>query len=472
MVDFLLLSLMALATFDPAPANNGKDIAAETKVTSTVHQDLIEVLQISLDAERENKSKLAEKISQSQDVLKSTQENLDKTQKERAEIERQKQIIEKEKAELEAVVKRKASLEKDYEAASKQLQQAQSAHIGVVAELKKANEAINEVKIESSTTAERLRLAEKELDLRDAALRENRQSLESLRESKAQAEFQRQKLELELAHTRQEVESVKKEKQGIQKLTESLAQSVGTLAETQTSIKQELKDMQPQTLNQVFERYKAAELALTFSLTQSGFFGDVKVSEVLNGVPVRFADSTWILFHRDQTPLRNSSIKTLDITVNLPNGKFLTPTAVGVLRSDSRIVGIQIPPNGLDGMCISVFEVAHQPLRFPESIAISPTGIFGEILLKQFPDNRRYYLRDAKLLSSIPGEISARSGYCVFDKTARFAGIMVNKNYAFLFNAEDTFTTFATGSAFEPTEWSDFFATIKATENSLPEALR
>lgn len=469
--DFLLLSLLSLARFEPIE----KEVTSSTDlatVTDTMHEDLIEVLQLSLESERSNRETLNEKLSSTHEALDETREILDKTsatvdtlaaeksallrEKEQLSAEKAAQAaaLEREHARLATLAREKEAIEKAEQETRNRLDAAQEARVALNEQLTTTTQTLTRIQSEAENKREQLKATEEQLKSRDTALRDALRALESLQTEKHAIELEKARLATALAQTQKEIETVRSEKSQVQATAATLAQNVGSLAESQTHMRQELKEMQPLSLNQIFEHFQAARTTLLFSTRRSGFLGETSDTTEVTGVPVRMNGRIWIVFHRDASPLRHQNLLGLDVSVTSANGAPIAVRTIGIHANDPRIAAVELPAEATARFSPAPVELSRDPLRFPEAVALSHDGKFGEVLLKQHPEQSSYFLRDTKLLSSIPREVSARSGYFVFDKTARLFGIMIHGDYAYLLDPNSRFDTFSTGNAFSAEQWS------------------
>ncbi|MEM9226985.1 MAG: hypothetical protein AAGA45_03365, partial [Verrucomicrobiota bacterium] len=103
--DFLLLSLLALARFDEPEAQQQTATVEELQRDTLADQDLIEVLRLSLEAERDDRADLTEDLQQTraelearEQALRDREQRLAREQERAADLESQRQRLSDEKA--------------------------------------------------------------------------------------------------------------------------------------------------------------------------------------------------------------------------------------------------------------------------------------------------------------------------------------------------------------------------------------
>lgn len=479
--DFLLLSMLAMARFEPVEEvpPDSEVVEQSDAITANGQEELIQVLQMSLEAERQSHLDLSRSFEDTSDTLKKTREELEREQEEaerlaeeKATLEARKRELEDRQQELESVAREHESLQQEYSLTRSKLEEAMEARASLAEEL-------SEAKASSSASVERLKLLQQQLQERDARLQQLDSALEEAESAARVAELEKQKVEtdLKIAATEKSMlaENLRKtesEKARAEQQAEVLAENVGSLASSQSQMQRELKEMQPLSLNRIFELYQANRVQVTFKVRRRALLGEVDRSEVVQSVPVILGGQPYLVMHREETPLKHSGILSLEADIRRQDGQHFETTEAIVLASDPRLLAIPLPRTALSPNSLDAFPVSRDPLRFPEAVAIGGEGTFGDILMKQHPDYRRYFLRDTKLLSSLPGEVSADRGFHVFAKTGRYLGMMVNGRYVVLAEDNNAQASVGLGRAFVPEQWESAHDMLESREDRLPLELR
>lgn len=483
--DFLLLSLLALARFEPSPKESRQsqqmtEEARQEQLTQTEQEDLLEILQMTLDEERKSRSKVKETLKEKEKALNQKQKALEEKKKRAEKLAEEKAQLEKQRNELQKTAKEKEKIESEYKQTRQKLQQAQQAR----AEL---SESLTEAKTSSVTAQQREKMLESELQERKEELQQIQKQLEETQSGKKVAELQKQRMETELKVketekamlretlelSKDQLETAQKEKKQLRETAQKLATNVGDLAQSQSRISDEIKEMQPMSFNQIHELFSMNRMLVTLSMQKTGLIGTSSSSQQLQTVPVELPDGNpYLLVHREEAGLDTPSLITLDITLSRADGQTYQPSSIKFLKEDPRILAIPVPQKAIEGNVLDAFPLSENPLRFPKAVAIGPGDRFGEVLMKQHRQRLNYFKRDSKLFTNAPGEVTARQGFHVFDKTGRFMGLMINSRYTMHLEEGDTLDTLNVGDNFSPNQWKKTHQTIDRRLKKLPSELR
>ncbi len=442
--DFLLLSLLALARFDdPEEDVPQREMTAEERAAAdaAVDRDLVEILKMSLDAEKTGTQELSQTLEQTQAELEEREKTLAEKEARLSEVQltaeelaAQKAALEKARADAEAERTRLAT---EAEKAQKELRQADAERVELATTLAEAKET-------SAASTERLKAMQEEMQRQQKLLDTIRSESERLASEKRIAESRAQELEsrLKVAETesrviattlqtaRADIEANRQEKQAILQTTDKLAEGVGALAQSTDAVAKEVKQMQPQSLNALFDRYRRNRVRLTFEAEESGFLGSSQKTYTADTLLVTNGERTYALVHIDETPFANSGLQAVKGQMEMGGRVFRVPQ-VGFLASDPRVVTVAVPDEMAAQYGVEPFTVAADPLRFPEAVLIDSTdNAYAESPFKLDPSDPRYVLFKNDLFTKVFGEFSPGRGDLVLAKTGDFLGLMMTSRVA------------------------------------------
>lgn len=484
--DFLLLSLLALARFDdPKEEERVEELTAEEQAAadSAVNQDLVEILKLSLEAEKAGTENLAEELEQTRESLEAREktlaqreERLNEVQMTAEQLAAEKAAIEKARAEAEAERQRLAA-----EAATiqEQLRTADTERVELAKSLAEAKET-------SAVSSERLKSMQEEMQEQQSLLTSLREERERLASEKTIAEQEKVALEsrLRVAETearviastlqtaRADIEANREEKKAIQETADKLAEGVGVLAESTRGIQEEVKALQPQSLNTLFDRYRSNRVRLVFETEESTLFGTTKKDYASDTLLATDGERIYAIVHIDETPFRTSGLKAATAQLEMGGRLFRIPQ-VGFLASDPRIVAVAIPQSLAESNGIEPFDLSKDPLRYPDAVLIdSGQNYYGESPFKLDPADPRYVRFKSDLFSRIFGDFSPNRGDIILAKTGEFLGVMVTNNYGLVIPALSSRATLSLGENFSPERADAVRKMVATVTNRLPDDLR
>jgi len=429
--DFLLLSLLALARFDVAGGADQPDqVVAVENVKA--EQDLIEILKLSLEAERVSREDLAGDLDATQQALSEREETL---------AEREKRL-----QEMAADLERREEERRRMEAESAALAERVTETEATVQNLSEQRAAQEE---EARRAREMALRMERELREKLADLERTQQNLASLETRQREAEEANRRLstELELSetekrlirenldHVRSEVAIVRQEKERVQEQARELAQGVTTLAERSGELAQEVRRAQPKTSNTIFAEFLANRLDAEFTAQRSGLLGTVSRNRQTRTIFISDGYHTYALFHLEEMGLSMQELvdwERLNARITRA-GQRHQVRQISFLSRDPRVAVVQIEPSVVEAMGAKVYQIASEPFKFGEAVLINGAGnYYGEAPFTLHADHPSYVRMQTRIFSRLFGEFSPSTGDLVFSKADELIGIMVNPEYCVL----------------------------------------
>lgn len=488
--DFLLLSLLALARFDDpeesAPPEPDMSREEQIAADAAVDRDLVEILKLSLDAEKTDTEELASQLDQTRETLQAREQalaareaELAETQMAAEELAAQKAALEKARAEAEAERRRveleAAAAAAAAKAAREKLQEAAAERVELAKSLAEAKES-------SAVSGERLKSMQQEMQRQQAILETLRSESERLASEKRIAEQERAALasrlqvaqaesrvmQTSLQTARADIEATREEKKAIQQTADKLAEGVGVLAKSTEGIQQEVKKLQPQSLNTLFDRYRSNRVRLVFNTEETVLFGTTTKNYMADTLLVSEGERTYALVHIDETPFEKSGLKAVSAQLEMGGRVFRIPQ-VGFLTADPRIVAVAVPSSLAADNGIEPFNLSLDPLRYPDAVLIdSGQNYYGESPFKLDPVDPRYVTFKSDLFSRIFGEFSPKRGDLILAKTGEFLGIMINSQYGLVVPALSSRASLSLGDNYNEARATSIREMVEATSNRLP----
>jgi len=439
--DFLLISVLALVEFNP-------EEEAEPPVEEVVRQgssdDLVEVLQLSLEQEAEENERLADNLATREKELETTESELSATrsslntvQEEREALARERenlgQSLQETSQSLEALERQKAEVTETLETESRQRQQLQ-------AELKARQE---------------------ELAAKEAALEESKRKAEALaqKESRLETEVkiretEKQMLEQNLLAAQAEIERARLEAERAQKQTEALTEGVSSRAQTSTALKEEIKKAQPMSLNAIFRQFEDNAVSVTFETEERRLIGTASRSYQKSGVIIQSGGRLRLLIERDETPFseqRVSQVQSVNATVRAGGARY-SPSILERLAVDADIISIPLPTEFVREAGVEALKLAEDPLRFPNAVIIDPENRgYRELEVRLKPGEDILEINQS-LLGQLFGEFTPREGDLVFAQSGQLLGLMTAGDRAPVIATLEPAERFAIGRGWKPVQ--------------------
>ena len=520
--DFLLISLLSLASFDQEPEKADGSAVTEG-VDAQSAKDMLDALTMALAEEQSNQASLEEELHSLRNNLSDTksvlqnreaslatiQTNLDATSKRAEELEKQRTRLEKEFDNTQKTVtflqdqylstKAEANkLQTDLASSSKTAAVSQAKLDTIKSELtvrrqeaSNMQEKIDALEVERrAAEAEKFKLA---LDLKQSQttaivvkeqLAVARDDVETARSDVA---FSRQELinarsEVKYARTevsvaRDEVARAVDEKETIQRHAEKLATGVNSLAEKSEEIKDEIRNSTPLTANSIYNDFRNNQIDTRFFAAKSGLFGqrvtrEKKTKSILATDGKRY----YILYHIDDTPLSivntDANWEQLTGVVSRQNVSYSIPVLSG-LAMDPRILVVPVGRAQAERLQCKIYPLAADPYKFQEAVLVgSQEAYFGEVSFQLDPKHPSYVKMERRSIGKLFGKFTPSRGDLVFSKTGELLGIMANSKYCAVFQEVTMNRKLTFGLEVSEQETSRVLAQMRSQFQMLPFQLQ
>ncbi len=514
--DFLLLSMLALARFDPPEE---KPVAAldATASSATAEAELIELLEESLESELSSRQNLTEDLTETREslqekarelaereaALEATQTNLAATTAQAEELARTKAQIEAEQATLTAEKARieaeRAQLAERFDTTRTELEAAKTQQVELVSTL-------GQLQAESSVTKEKLTQTEEELIAREIALAEREAALKAAEEEKARLAAERETLssQLQVAQaerrllednlTQEQAEKVQLQREKEQafaradRLTENvselgqgvnqLGEGVSTLTQASEDIQREMEAARPQTMSEIFTRFKKNRASLRFTATERGLFGAENVrSYDSKSILIRDQSGAFFLVtHSANSPFafgkNANNLLAANLEVTLGNRRFPV-SQIGFLSADPRIIFIPLPQSVVDSSGLESFPLALQPERWEEAVLVkNDESNFGRTGFRRLTESERFLKMDRPALGQLFADFASSRGDLAFTKNSQFIGLLTDSEHAVVINDFLASAITQLGSGYNPQQNAATMDRLRDRVQQLPEKIR
>ena len=507
--DFLLLSMLALARFDP-PEEAATATLDATASSATAEAELIELLEESLQSELSSRQNLTEDLTETREslqqkaralaereaALEATRTDLAASTAQAEELARSKAQIEAEQAALAA---EKARLEAEstqlaarFDRTRTELEASKSQQVELVSTL-------GQLKAQSSVTQEKLNQTEEELIAREIALAEREAALKAAEADKAALQAERETLnrQLEVAQAErrlleQNLSQEQTEKQQLQEekelafaradsLTENvsqLGQGVSTLTQASEDIKKEIEAARPQTMSEIFTRFQNHRASLRFTATERGLFGaeSIKTYESKSILIRDESGATYLVTHSANSPFafgkNANNLLAASLEVSLANRRF-PASQIGFLSADPRILFVPLPQSLVDASGLETFPLALQPERWEEAVLVkNDESNFGRTGFRRLTESERFLKMDRPALGQLFADFASSRGDLAFTKNSQFIGLLTDTEHAVVINDFLASAITRLGKGFDPEQNAATLDRLRDRLQQLPQKVR
>jgi predicted nuclease with TOPRIM domain len=479
--DFLLLSMLALARFDP-PEEAATVTLDATASSETAEADLISLLEESLKSELSSRQNLTKNLSETRESLQgktrklaereaalaASQSKLEASTAKAEELEQAKSQIE---AEQTALVAEKARLEAErtqlaehFDMTRNELEAAKNKEVNLVSTL-------GQLKEESSVAKEKLSQSEADLSAHSIVLAERDTALRAAQEEAAKlaaeretlnrllevAQAERRLLEQNLTAEQAEKIQLQFEKEqafaraerlsenvselgaGVSQLgqgVDRLDREVATIAQASQDIKKEIEAARPQTMSEIFTRFQNNRASLRFSANETGLLGaqNVRTYESKSILITDVHGAPYLVTHSAHSPFafwkNPNKLLAVQLEVTLGNRRFPVGQ-IGFLSADPRILFIPLPKSALKASGLETFALAQKPERWEEAILVkNDESNFGRTGFRRLTETERFLKMDRPALGQIFADFASSRGDLAFTKNSQFIGILTDTDHA------------------------------------------
>lgn len=476
--DFLLLSMLALARFDP-PEDLPKATLDATASTATAEAELISLLEKSLESELQSRSDLNEHLSATRQDLEAKaralaerEAALEQTQNAliakaawaeqlasaKAKIETEQQMLAAEKAKAEA---ERQQLADKFEQTRSKLEDANTERVQLA-------QTLGQIKVERSHSQQRLSQAEQQLidrevqlAQREAELRTAQQQAEqldkernALRRKLEVAQAERALLEQNLSQEQLEKQVLQAEKTAVlahaNRLTENvselgagltqLGQGVTELAQTSEAIQQEMDASRPRTMSEIFTRFQNNRASIRFSSIEKPRIGS-PVTRTYESQSILISDNTgsYLVTHTSDSPFAfyKNPNTVLDVQLQVTLGAKQFPVQqIAFLSADPRLLFIPLPPSYVKASGFETFELSLQPERWEEAVLIkNDESNFGRTGFRRLTSSARFLKMERPALGELFADFASSRGDLAFTKNSQFIGVLSDSKHAVVIDA-------------------------------------
>ncbi|MHB1306494.1 MAG: hypothetical protein ACYDC1_08905 [Limisphaerales bacterium] len=484
--DFLLISLLSLASFDKAPtasAPGPEDAGVDVQAV----QDMLDTLKQALGQEQVTREQIADSLAQTEKALEERQRVLAARESQLRALEQNLQQSEQRTQQIDLERTRLQQQQDQSQQALTNLEQRQAATLENVRALQAQLEASRS---ESSVSQARLEVIEGELNTRREEARRMQEQAQQLQQMAAATAVAKERLAVDLGSARTEANLVREqlnqtqtqvtvlstEKARLQDHATVLAQGVDNLAEKSRELAQEVRSERTLTANAVYNEYLTNRLELRMSARRSGFLGmGSKRDEETRTVLFQEGNVVYALCHVAHTPLPqfggssdwSSLLAVLGPGNGLPLGQLL------LTRQDPRLIIIPVPAEAAQRLGTRIYPVASDAAKFEEAVLVGhKEGYYGDVEFQIEPSFPQYLRMETPGIGRIFGQFAPKRGDLIFSKTGELLGLMVNNGYCVLIRSVQPWRAVTLGTQIADQKTSVIGAEIAGRLQSLPQKLK
>ncbi|NBB80477.1 MAG: hypothetical protein GVY36_13715 [Verrucomicrobia bacterium] len=521
--DFLLLSMLALARFDP-PESAPEPTLEASSTSASAEAELIELLEESLRSELSSRENLAEDLTETRQslqeqarLLAEREAALEAAQSDLAATTEKAQTLESTKAELEAeqaaLAEEKARLEAERTQLAERFDRTRSELEAAKSEQVEMANTLGQLKEESSVSRERLSQSEKERLARERELAEREAALKAAEEERARLAAEREALNrqlevalterrmLEETLTREQAEklNLQREKeeafaradrltegvtelgQGVTQLGQGvsqLGQGVTDLTQTSQAMQEEMEAARPQTMSQIFTRFQNNRATLRFTAQERGFLGarNQRTYESNSILVEDTGGAHYLVTHTADSPFafskNASNLLAVELTVTLGERRFPV-RQIGFLSADPRIIFVPIPDSVVANSGMETFQLARQPERWEEAVLVkNDESNFGRTGFRRLTESERFLKMDRPALGQLFADFASSRGDFAFSKNSRFIGLLTDSQHAVVIDDFLASGVLTLGKNFDTQESADTLDRLRDRARKLPAPVR
>lgn len=505
--DFLLLSMLALARFDP-PEELPEASLNATASSATAEAELIKLLEESLEAEQGSRQNLssdlqetratlqekAEQLAAREAALAETQANLEQTSAEAEALAKAKARAEARKAELAA---ESEQLAERFEAAREELKEASEDRIqltNILGNIKEARSVSEErlKQAEKTLRARERELAKREAELRDAEAEKARLAQEQAELNKALEVAQTESRILAENLTREQTDRTLAEAradrltnnvavlgQGVTQLGQGvsqLGQEVTSIAESSEAMQKEMKDSRPQTMSEIFTRFQKNRATIRFTSHEQGLLGTTTRSYESKSILVKGSDDNFYLVtHSSNSPFafsKSARVESVELTVSAGRSNIQI-NQLGFLAADPRLVFIPLPKIFAENSGLKPFALALQPERWEEAVLVkNDESNFGRTQFRRLTSSARFLKMERPTLGELFTDFAASRGDLAFTKNSQFIGLLSDTRHAVVIDDFIAIGILDLGRGFDPDTARRTIEQMKERLGQLPKEVR
>lgn len=462
--DFLLLSMLALARFDP-PEERPEVTLDATASSATAEAELISLLEESLQSELESRSGLSEDLTETRKdleeqalnlaereaALTATQKSLQEKAAEAAQLTVAKASIEADQAKL---TEEKALVEADRQALALKFESTRTELESAQTERIELTQTLGQLKQETSVSKERLTQAEKDLITREVALAQSEAELKAAQAETKKLNLEREALNKQLAVANAErsllEQNLIREKQDkvqaqahASRLTENvsqLGQGVSELAQSSEEIIQEMDASRPRTMSEIFTRFQNNRATIHFTSSEKPRIGSPATQHYESkSILIADTEGTYLVTHTADTPFaffkNPDNLLSVQLDVTLA-GRTFPIDQIAFLSADPRLIYIPLPKRTVEASGLEIFELAIQPERWEEAVLVkNDESNFGRTGFRRLTSSERFLKMERPALGELFADFASSRGDLAFSKNSQFIGVLTDSKHAVVIEA-------------------------------------
>ena len=510
--DFLLISMLALARFDPPeeqPEEQPKATLDAAAASASAEAELVLLLEESLKAEQGSRENLSSDLLETRatleekaSLLEEREAALDKTLAHLKATTAEAEALAKAKAEAEAT---KAELAAEREQLAERFEKTRVALQEASEERVQLAHNLGTIKAASSVSEERLKQTEKALRKREAELARREAELQAAEAEKARMAQEQAELNqaLEVANTERRLlaENLSREQnekilaearsdrltdkvgvlgQGVTQLGQGISQlghEVTTIAQSSDAMQKEMEAARPQTMSEIFTRFQKNRATIRFTSKEQGLLGGtVDRSYESRSILVKGPDGNYYLVtHSNNSPFslsKSARIESTTLTVAVGGGS-LKINQIGFLAADPRLIFIPLPKIFAESSGLEPFNLALQPERWEEAVLVkNDESNFGRTEFRRLTSSARFLKMERPAFGELFSNFAASRGDLAFTKNSQFIGLLTDTSYAVVIDDFLASSVLNLGNRFNPETTRSTLRNLKDRVRQLPEEVR
>ena len=506
--DFLLLSMLALARFDPSEKAPKPTLDA-TASADSAKAELIALLEQSLESEHSSRENITSDLQKTRETLKQKAATLNAREKE---LERALANLEESTSEAEqlalqntAIEQNRSALEQEQIALEARFEKTRSDLEAVSRERIELTDSLGQLKASSTLARERLRQAEEALQLRELELAQREAALQaSEKEKQALAlrsselvkqlevrESENRLLAANLNQEKQEKAVLKQEKNAAiaraDQLTDNIAvlgagisqlgSNVSTLTQSSEAIREEMEASRPQTASDIFTRFQNNRVNIRFTSTERGLLGgrNRRVYES-KSILVDGSDGvTYLVTHTDDSPFSlsgSASIESAELKIEV-NNRLTRIEQIGFLSADPRLIFIPLPQNFVREIALEAFPLATEANRWSEAVLIkNDESNFGTASFRRLTSSSLFLKIERPALGELLADFAASRGDLSFTRNSQFIGLLTDRRHSVVIEDFIATAVIRLGTQFSPENAAKTVEFLKSRVIELPEEVQ
>jgi chemotaxis protein histidine kinase CheA len=478
--DFLLISLLSLASFDQkagARSQSSEDVGVEVQAV----QDMLDTLKQVLEQEQVARTQLSANLDQTEAALQQRQRDLAARE---AQLKKLEATVREAEERASRIDQERVRLQQQQEESQTALAALQAQEVQARDRIGALQAQLDQVRQEANVSQAKVQVMETELLSRREEARQMQTQISKLDQANRETAAVKERLAVDLSSARTEAAVVREQLGQTITQVESLATekaqlqaTTATLAEGTRAIAREVQAQRSYSPNSIFGEFLSNRVELAFQAQRSGIFGiGVKNDDQNQTVLFTSGNGVFALCHIGGTPLPQvgggSDWDALTATIRRGSASAAL-SQLWLLWSDPRVVVLPVPAETVSALGAQVYPLAADPAKFQEAVLVgSHEGYYGEVQFRIEPPLTRYVRMQTRPLGKVFGKFSPSRGDLVFSKHGELLGIMVNPSYCLLIEAVQPTRTIRLGDKLGNQRTSRIGAEIAGRIQGLPYKLQ